>query len=106
MGGLMQSVPDDPDTAVIIESTANGVGGDFHADGRRPVAFAGAGGDGGFGGRAADLGSRRIRGVAGRKAWRRRTFALVVAEIGEGASASIVVMLPTNGLVSAIFLAS
>lgn len=31
MGGLMQSVPDDPDTAVIIESTANGVGGDFHA---------------------------------------------------------------------------
>lgn len=31
MGGLLQSVPDDPDTAVIIESTANGVGGDFHA---------------------------------------------------------------------------
>lgn len=30
MTGLMQSVPDDPDTMVIIESTANGVGGDFY----------------------------------------------------------------------------
>ncbi len=30
MTGLMQSVPDDPDTVVIVESTANGVGGDFH----------------------------------------------------------------------------
>lgn len=29
MMGLMQSVPDDPDTMVVIESTANGVGGDF-----------------------------------------------------------------------------
>ncbi len=29
MTGLMQSVPDDPDTMVIIESTACGVGGDF-----------------------------------------------------------------------------
>lgn len=31
MGGLMQSVPDDPDTMIVIESTANGVGGDFHS---------------------------------------------------------------------------
>jgi hypothetical protein len=31
MTGLMQSVPDDPDTMVIIESTANGVGNDFHS---------------------------------------------------------------------------
>lgn len=30
MTGLMQTVPDDPDTCVIIESTANGQGGDFH----------------------------------------------------------------------------
>ena len=30
MTGLMQAVPDDPDTMVVIESTANGVGGDFH----------------------------------------------------------------------------
>lgn len=30
MTGLMQSVPDDPDTCVVIESTANGVGGEFH----------------------------------------------------------------------------
>ena len=30
MRGLMQSVPNDPDTMVIIESTANGVGGDFY----------------------------------------------------------------------------
>jgi hypothetical protein len=30
MTGLMQSVPDDPDTCVVIESTANGVGGDFY----------------------------------------------------------------------------
>ncbi len=30
MTGLMQSVPDDPDTVVVIESTANGVGGEFH----------------------------------------------------------------------------
>jgi hypothetical protein len=30
MTGLMQCVPDDPDTAAIIESTANGVGGDFY----------------------------------------------------------------------------
>jgi hypothetical protein len=30
MTGLMQAVPDDPDTIVIIESTANGVGGEFH----------------------------------------------------------------------------
>lgn len=28
--GLLQSVPDDPDTMVVIESTANGVGGDFY----------------------------------------------------------------------------
>jgi hypothetical protein len=28
--GIMQTVPDDPDTMVIIESTANGVGGDFY----------------------------------------------------------------------------
>jgi hypothetical protein len=31
MMGLLQSVPDDTDTAIVIESTANGVGGDFHA---------------------------------------------------------------------------
>jgi hypothetical protein len=30
MSGLMQSVPDDPDTTVIIESTANGRGGEFY----------------------------------------------------------------------------
>jgi len=30
MTGLMQSVPDDANTIVVIESTANGVGGDFH----------------------------------------------------------------------------
>lgn len=30
MAGLMQSVPDDPDTVVVIESTANGVGGHFY----------------------------------------------------------------------------
>lgn len=30
MTGLMQCVPDDPDTAVIVESTANGVGGPFY----------------------------------------------------------------------------
>ena len=30
MTGLMQAVPDDPDTIVVIESTANGVGGEFH----------------------------------------------------------------------------
>jgi hypothetical protein len=30
MTGLMQTVPDDPETMVIIESTANGVGGDFY----------------------------------------------------------------------------
>lgn len=30
MTGLLQAVPDDPDTIVIVESTANGVGGDFH----------------------------------------------------------------------------
>lgn len=30
MTGLMQCVPDDPETAVVIESTANGIGGDFH----------------------------------------------------------------------------
>lgn len=30
MTGLMQSVPDDPDTIVIIESTANGRGNEFH----------------------------------------------------------------------------
>lgn len=30
MTGLMQTVPDDPDTVVVIESTANGVGGDFY----------------------------------------------------------------------------
>ena len=30
MLGLMQSVPDDPDTAVIIESTGNGKGGEFY----------------------------------------------------------------------------
>src|SRR5262249_51565784 len=31
MTGLMQTVPHDPDTMVVIESTANGVGGDFYA---------------------------------------------------------------------------
>lgn len=31
MTGLMQCVPNDADTMVIIESTANGAGGDFHA---------------------------------------------------------------------------
>ena len=30
MTGLMQSVPDDPETCVIVESTANGVGNAFH----------------------------------------------------------------------------
>jgi hypothetical protein len=30
MTGLMQAVPDDPNTIVVIESTANGVGGEFH----------------------------------------------------------------------------
>jgi hypothetical protein len=30
MTALMQTVPDDPDTLVIIESTANGVGGEFY----------------------------------------------------------------------------
>lgn len=30
MTGLMQCVPDDPETMVVIESTANGVGGEFH----------------------------------------------------------------------------
>jgi hypothetical protein len=30
MTGLMQAVPDDPDTCVIIESTANGIGNDFY----------------------------------------------------------------------------
>lgn len=30
MTGLMQSVPDDPKTSVIVESTANGVGNAFH----------------------------------------------------------------------------
>lgn len=30
MTGLMQAVPGDPDTIVVIESTANGVGGEFH----------------------------------------------------------------------------
>ncbi len=30
MDGLMQSVPDDPDTCVLIESTANGASGDFY----------------------------------------------------------------------------
>lgn len=30
MTGLLQSVPDDPDTTVIIESTANGMGGPFY----------------------------------------------------------------------------
>jgi hypothetical protein len=31
MTGLMQCVPDDPDTCVIVESTANGVGGPFYS---------------------------------------------------------------------------
>lgn len=31
MTGLLQAVPDDPDTMIVIESTANGFGGDFHA---------------------------------------------------------------------------
>lgn len=30
MDGLMQCVPDDPDTMVLIESTANGMGNEFH----------------------------------------------------------------------------
>lgn len=30
MTGLMQSVPDDPGTTVIVESTANGLGGEFY----------------------------------------------------------------------------
>jgi hypothetical protein len=30
MDGLMQAVPDDPDTVVLIESTANGMGGEFY----------------------------------------------------------------------------
>lgn len=30
MTGLMQSVPDDPGTTIIVESTANGIGGPFH----------------------------------------------------------------------------
>lgn len=30
MTGLMQAVPDDSNTIVVIESTANGVGGEFH----------------------------------------------------------------------------
>jgi hypothetical protein len=30
MTGLMQSVPSDPDTMVVIESTANGMGNEFH----------------------------------------------------------------------------
>ncbi len=30
MTALMQAVPDDPDTMVVIESTANGVGGEFY----------------------------------------------------------------------------
>jgi hypothetical protein len=30
MTALMQTVPDDPDTLVIIESTANGIGGEFY----------------------------------------------------------------------------
>ena len=30
MTGLMQSIPDDPDTMVVVESTANGMGGPFY----------------------------------------------------------------------------
>lgn len=30
MAALMQTIPDDPDTVVIVESTANGLGNDFH----------------------------------------------------------------------------
>ncbi len=30
MTGLMQAIPKDPDTMVVVESTANGVGNDFH----------------------------------------------------------------------------
>lgn len=30
MAALMQAVPDDPDTIVVVESTANGVGNEFH----------------------------------------------------------------------------
>lgn len=30
MGGLTNSVPNDPDTMIVIESTANGVGGEFY----------------------------------------------------------------------------
>lgn len=30
MDGLMQAVPDDPDTMVVAESTANGMGGEFY----------------------------------------------------------------------------
>jgi hypothetical protein len=28
--GVVQAVPDEPDTEIILESTANGVGGEFH----------------------------------------------------------------------------
>lgn len=30
MTGLLQSIPDDPDTMIVVESTANGMGGAFH----------------------------------------------------------------------------
>lgn len=32
MTGLLQSVPDDPDTSIIIETTANGMGGSFYEE--------------------------------------------------------------------------
>ena len=37
MLSLMQAVPHDPQTMVIIESTANGVGGEFHQQWLRAV---------------------------------------------------------------------
>ncbi len=35
--GLMQSIPDSPSTAVIKESTANGIGNEFHRDWERAI---------------------------------------------------------------------
>lgn len=37
MTGLMQSIPDDPQTMVVIESTANGMGGAFYDEWNRAV---------------------------------------------------------------------
>jgi hypothetical protein len=35
MEGLLQTMPDDPDTVVVVETTANGVGNPFHQDWER-----------------------------------------------------------------------